>query len=58
MALSVISGFHFVVADFWCLWALALAIPSALARASQGVNPTNHYPLRAQGRRAFSKVMT
>ena len=58
IAVSVISGFHFVVADFWCLWALALAIPSALARASQGVNSTNHYPLRAQGRRAFSKVMT
>ena len=58
MALSVISGFHFVVADFWCLWAMALAIPSALARASQGVDATDYYPLRAQGRRAFSKVMT
>ena len=25
---SVVSGFHFVVPDFWVLWALAIAIPS------------------------------
>lgn len=36
MAVSTISGFHFVVAEFWCLWAFALAIPSALATASRG----------------------
>jgi hypothetical protein len=30
LAESVVSGFKFVVADFWCLWAFALAIPSCL----------------------------
>ena len=27
---SVVSGFKYVVADFWCLWAFAVAIPSCL----------------------------
>jgi hypothetical protein len=30
MAQSVVAGFHFVVADFWCFWALAIAIPSCM----------------------------
>jgi O-antigen ligase len=30
LAESVVSGFKFVVADFWCLWAFAIAIPSCL----------------------------
>ena len=34
MAVSVVTGFHFVVADFWCLWALSLAVPSALCAAT------------------------
>ena len=65
MAVSTISGFHFVVAEFWCLWAFALAIPSALATASQGVpklrtasTAANPYATRAQTREAFPKVTT
>ena len=42
MAVSLISGFHFVVADFWCLWAIALAAPSALARASRDASAMRH----------------
>jgi hypothetical protein len=30
LAMSVVSGFRFVVADFWCLWAIAIALPSAM----------------------------
>lgn len=41
IALSVISGFHFVVADFWCLWALTIAIPSALAVGSYRLDLTS-----------------
>jgi O-Antigen ligase len=31
LAQSVITSFHFVVADFWCLWGLAIAVPSSLS---------------------------
>jgi hypothetical protein len=31
LAESMVSGFKYVVADFWCLWAFAIAIPSCLA---------------------------
>jgi O-antigen ligase len=30
LAESVVTGFKYVVADIWCLWALAIAIPSCL----------------------------
>jgi len=30
LAASMVSGFKYVVADFWCLWAFAVAIPSCL----------------------------
>jgi hypothetical protein len=32
---SIVSGFKYVVADFWCLWAFAIAIPSCLVCAEQ-----------------------
>ena len=35
LAQSLVTGFHFVVPDFWVLWALAIAIPSCL-RCTQG----------------------
>jgi hypothetical protein len=30
IAQSAVSGFRFVVADYWCLWAIAIAVPSAM----------------------------
>jgi O-antigen ligase len=30
LAQAIVAGFKFVVVDFWCLWALAIAIPSCL----------------------------
>jgi len=32
---SIVSGFKYVVADFWCLWAIAMAIPSCLVSARE-----------------------
>lgn len=43
MAQSLAAGFHFVVADFWLLWAFALAIPSCLtSRRRDAPLPTFH----------------
>jgi hypothetical protein len=35
LADSTVSGFKYVVADFWCLWAFAIAIPSCLVCLAQ-----------------------
>lgn len=35
VAMAAISGFKYVVADFWCLWAMTIAIPSCIALAAQ-----------------------
>jgi hypothetical protein len=35
LANSAVSGFKYVVADSWCLWAFALAIPTCLARLAE-----------------------
>jgi hypothetical protein len=37
LAESIVSGFKYVVADFWCLWAFAIAIPSCLVCTEQDV---------------------
>lgn len=37
---SVVSGFKYVVADFWCLWAFAIAIPSCLVSARESTQTT------------------
>jgi hypothetical protein len=42
LAQNAVSGFKYVVADFWCFWGLAIAIPSCLA-ASMSIPPK---PLR------------
>ncbi len=34
LAQCIVAGFKFVVVDFWCLWALAIAIPSCLVCTS------------------------
>jgi hypothetical protein len=39
LAQNAVSGFKYVVADFWCFWGLAIAIPSCLA-ASMSVRAT------------------
>lgn len=39
LAASVISGFKYVVADFWCLWAFAIAIPSCLVAIREHMQP-------------------
>ena len=36
---SAVSGFKYVVADIWCLWAFAIAIPSCLVCQSEEVRP-------------------
>jgi hypothetical protein len=33
LAESVVSGFKYVVADFWCLWAFTLAVPCCIVLA-------------------------
>jgi hypothetical protein len=38
LAESVVSGFKFVVADFWCLWAFAIAIPTCLVSVRDDMN--------------------
>ena len=56
MAQAAVSGFHYVVPDFWVLWAFCLAIPSNLMRAAAHSHqaavrvsePDNqHTPIRA-----------
>jgi hypothetical protein len=37
LAESVVSGFKYVVADIWCLWAFAIAIPSCLVCMNEDV---------------------
>ena len=39
LAESAVSGFKYVVADFWCLWAFAVAIPSCLVCIGDEVRP-------------------
>ena len=39
LAESVVSGFRYVVADFWCLWAFAVAIPSCLVCLDEKARP-------------------
>jgi hypothetical protein len=39
LAESAVSGFKYVVADIWCLWAFAIAIPSCLVCQSEDVQP-------------------
>ena len=39
LAESVVSGFRYVVADFWCLWAFAVAIPSCLTCLDENARP-------------------
>ena len=39
LAESVVSGFKYVVADFWCLWAFAVAIPSCLVCIGDEIRP-------------------
>jgi len=40
LAESLVSGFKYVVADFWCLWAFAIAIPSCLVCMGEDVRPS------------------
>jgi hypothetical protein len=47
LAESAVSGFKYVVADIWCLWAFAIAIPSCLVCQSEDVRP------RASGLRTW-----
>jgi hypothetical protein len=35
LAESLVSGFKYVVADFWCLWSFAVAIPSFMSCAGK-----------------------
>jgi hypothetical protein len=39
LAECVVSGFKYVVADFWCLWAFAVAIPSCLTCLAEDLRP-------------------
>jgi len=39
LAESVVSGFKYVVADIWCLWAIVIAIPSCLACMNEDIVP-------------------
>ncbi len=38
LAESVVSGFKFVVADFWCLWAFAMAAPSCIVSVRDDID--------------------
>jgi hypothetical protein len=40
LAESVVSGFKYVVADFWCLWAFVIAVPSCLVCVGESVRPS------------------
>jgi O-Antigen ligase len=39
IAECAVSGFKYVVADFWCLWAFAIAIPSCMSCLLEGIRP-------------------
>jgi hypothetical protein len=55
LAEAVVSGFKYVVADFWCLWAFAIAIPSCLICVKENVRPSfpirQSWPRRVDGQR-------
>jgi hypothetical protein len=40
LAESTVSGFKYVVADFWCLWAFAVAIPCCLVCLAEDLRPS------------------
>ena len=40
LAESTVSGFKYVVADFWVLWAFAVAIPSCLVCLAEDLRPS------------------
>jgi hypothetical protein len=40
LAESVVSGFKYVVADIWCLWAFVIAIPSCLVCTNEDMSPS------------------
>jgi hypothetical protein len=46
MAEAVVSSFHFNVADFWCMWAMAIAIPSVMHQSNLAVHPISSVVLR------------
>lgn len=46
LSMAAISGFKYVVADFWCLWGFAIALPSCIAIAAQDAREMPHITTR------------
>jgi O-antigen ligase len=49
LAESVVSGFKYVVADFWCLWAFVIVVPSCLVCVGEGFRSSAFQQPKANG---------